>query len=83
MSETNSFFPSEKNLEMALYDNIGGATAVRAALDTSYPRVLADLWWERAEQRPVGAHSPSVSVPTAGFSMPRSQIRHELNTILP
>jgi hemoglobin len=27
---------------MALYDDIGGAPAVRAALDTFYPRVLAD-----------------------------------------
>jgi len=27
---------------MALYDDIGGAPAVRAALDAFYPRVLAD-----------------------------------------
>ena len=27
---------------MALYDDIGGASAVRAALDAFYPRVLAD-----------------------------------------
>ena len=27
---------------MALYDDIGGATSVRAALDAFYPRVLAD-----------------------------------------
>ena len=27
---------------MALYDDIGGAAAVRAALDAFYPRVLAD-----------------------------------------
>jgi hemoglobin len=27
---------------MALYDDIGGAPAVRAALDTFYPRVLVD-----------------------------------------
>ena len=27
---------------MALYDEIGGAAAVRAALDAFYPRVLAD-----------------------------------------
>jgi hemoglobin len=27
---------------MALYDDIGGADAVRAALDAFYPRVLAD-----------------------------------------
>ena len=27
---------------MALYDDIGGAPAVRAALDVFYPRVLAD-----------------------------------------
>jgi hemoglobin len=29
-------------VDMALYDDIGGAPAVRAALDAFYPRVLAD-----------------------------------------
>jgi hemoglobin len=32
----------QRDFDMALYDDIGGAPAVRAALNAFYPRVLAD-----------------------------------------
>jgi hypothetical protein len=35
-------FVRQGAIDMALYDDIGGAPAVRAALDAFYPRVLAD-----------------------------------------
>ena len=40
--DTQHRFFRRGDFDMALYDDIGGAPAVRAALDAFYPRVLAD-----------------------------------------
>jgi len=57
---------------MSIYDNMGGAPSVRAAVDDFYARILAD----RGSRRSSPAPTWSASRPTSAHSSrPRSAVR--------
>ncbi|WP_197676253.1 globin domain-containing protein [Nakamurella panacisegetis] len=53
---------------MSIYENIGGASAVRAAVDDFYVRILADPNWHRSFRRSTCTSSSRIN---GDSSLPR------------